>query len=345
MKRIRLAIILESLAAWDAQRRTSVVAAALPRDEFDVQFIAPQDHSFGELLRLANVEADVVHLADAWSARRVGPLLAARRRKSFVVTVDEFRREAPWLSRRVERFVYRQAAAVVAHDLDIAARRRAECGLSTDAPWTVVDDRSLQPVRVETSRAAICAELALPLNAKILGTLGPLTAERNVKDLIWVNALLRLLYDDVYVVIVGDGPQSAMLQRFAELMHVADRTRFVTHPEVFDRLAPHLTLYVDPARWSGPSSAIFSSQAAGVPVLAIDTPVRRRELLAGRSGFLVDEHDRAATTRHCHKLLGDEALRQSLGSAGRDFAASIQQAASTTAATWADVYRRAAAQS
>ena len=169
-----------------------------------------------------------------------------------------------------------------------------------------------------------------------------MTAERNVKDLIWVNALLRLLYDDVYVVIVGDGPQSAMLQRFAELMHVADRTRFVRQPEMFDRLAPHLTLYVDPARWSGPSPAILSAQAAGVPVLAIDTPVRRRELLDGRSGYLVEEHDRAATTRHCHKLLGDESLRQSLGAAGRDFATSIRQNVAANAATWADVYRRVA---
>lgn len=345
MKPLRVAIVCETPDAWESARRVRAVAAALPPNEFVVEFVSPRQGSFAEWRRLTNMKADVIHLADEWAVAYVGSLLAARRRVPFVCTVADYRREATWLRRRLEKFVYRRAAAVVANDPHVAERRRAECGLNTAPPWEVLEDRSLLPVPPTSDRATLCAELDVPLNARLIGTFGPLTASQNMRDVIWLEALLRLLYEDTYIVIVGAGPSLLALQQFATAMHVEDRVRFMTEPAAFNRLVSQLTLYVDAARWSGPSTALYLAQAAGIPVLAVDTPMRRRELAVDRSGYLFAEHDRAVLTRRCYKLLEDEGLRQALGSAGRDFAASIQQAASANAATWADMYRRAAAQS
>lgn len=343
MKRLRVAYVLESLAAWQPARRVAAAAAALPSDEFDVQVLAPRNNSFGERVRLASTDVDVLHLADAWSVAAVGPWLPVRHRGPYTVTVSDYRREAPWFRRRVERFVYRRAAAVVAADAAVAERRRAECGLSNAPRWPVVDIRPLLPIAAPTiDRAAACAELDVPASARLIGAFGPFIAAQNMRDVIWLEALLRLLYEDTYIVLFGLGPTHAALQEFAAAMHVTDRVRFVTDPTAFDRLVPHLSIYIDAARWSGPSAALFIAQEAGIPSIAVDTPVRRDELLADRSGYFIAEHDRAALTRRCYKLLEDETLRKTMSTAARDFAATVRQSAATNAAKHAELYRRVA---
>lgn len=342
MKKIRVAYVLESCESWQPARRVAAAADALPSDEFDVEVISPQSRSFGEGVRLAGHKADVLHLADAWSVAAVGPWLPLRRRGPYTVTVSDFRRETTWLRRRTERFVYRRAAAVVAADSAVAERRRAECGL-TDAPlWPVIDVRSLLPISsAAADRPTVCRELDVPLDAKLIGAFGPLTTAQNMRDVVWLEALLRLLYEDTFIVLFGVGPKLAALKQFAAAMHVSDRVRFVTDAAAFDRVVPQLTIYIDAARWSGPSAALFAAQECGIPSIAIDTPVRRGELLADRSGYLIAEHDRAALTRRCYKLLEDESLRTSFSTVAREFAATVRRSKSSTAATLADLYRRA----
>lgn len=341
MKRLRVAYVLESRDAWQSARRVAAEAAALPSDEFDVEIVAPRNLSFGEPIRLAATKADILHLADAWSVGAVGPWLPLLRRGPYTVTVSDYRREATWLRRRVERLVYRRAAAVVAADAAVAERRRAECGLAGSAPWPIVDIRSLLP-RAEATcdRESICQELNVPLNARLIGAFGPLTAAQNMRDVVWLEALLRLLYEDTYVVLFGVGPKWTAIEQFAAAMHVTDRVRLVGEPKAFDRIVSHLTLYVDAARWSGPSASLLAAQDCGIPSIAIDTPIRRNELLADRSGYLVAEHDRAAFTRRCHKLLEDATLRATFAATAQEFTAHVRKSRVATAATLADLYRR-----
>jgi glycosyltransferase involved in cell wall biosynthesis len=78
-------------------------------------------------------------------------------------------------------------------------------------------------------------------------------------------------------------------------------------------------LYTSPKEGWGLSS--LEAQAAGVPVIASDSPGLRETLLPGRSGFLVPHGDVAALAERMRTLARDPALVARMGERGRAHAA------------------------
>lgn len=367
MKRLRVTFVVENLEAWDAQQAAAAAALGLPREEFVAEVWARDGGPLDERLRSAGVAvrivgrrprrawcaaealatqasaaADVVHLADDWSLRNVGLWYARGRAAPYVCTLRDFRRDVPWLRLRTEFEIVRRAAAVVVADPFLARRRSEEYGLSeVPARWQSIVDPRLPLAGPPPAREALLAELGLPAKSRLLGTCGPLSAAQNTPDVVWIGMLLKILHDDLRIVLVGDGPRHEALQRFVTLGEVADRTRIVSSPAEFERIAPHLSLYLDAAKWSGPSSALLTAQGCGLPVVAVDTPFTRSRIVHERTGYLVGEHDRAAMTRHCHRLLENDALHRTMGDAARR---SVPDAAANAAtiAAYAELYRRIA---
>jgi glycosyltransferase involved in cell wall biosynthesis len=364
MTPLRVAVVVETLEAWDASRAVVDTILNLPRATFQVEVCCRDDGSLGERLRAAGVPVhtvgrrprrawsggdglaqraaayDLAHLADEWSLRNVGPFLAWRGAR-YVCSVGDFRRDVAWRQARWERYVLRRAKLVVASDAAVGERRRVECGLAAEAPrWATIEE-GCPPPSVAAPRIAVLTELGLPTASRLLACAAPFTAAQNLEDVVWIGMLLKILHDDLRIVLIGDGPRRAALERFIEAGEVADRTRIVSDPAQFERIAPHLSLYLDPAKWTGPSRALGAAQAVGVPVIAVDTPITRRRVAANRSGYLVAEHDRAAMTRHGHRLLSHASLWEAMSAAGREFAAKTW-AVDRASAAWARVYEAAA---
>ena len=65
----------------------------------------------------------------------------------------------------------------------------------------------VEPARAsDLSREALLRELNLPADARLIGVVGRLVPEKRVKDLIWAADLLRVLHDNLRMLIIGDGP-------------------------------------------------------------------------------------------------------------------------------------------
>ena len=62
---------------------------------------------------------------------------------------------------------------------------------------------------------------------------------------------------------------------------------------------------------------LLEAMAAGVPVVAADTPANRELLAPDENGCLVSPGDRASFARHTSVLLDDDALARRIGAAGR----------------------------
>jgi len=78
------------------------------------------------------------------------------------------------------------------------------------------------------------------------------------------------------------------------------------------------------------SRAIVATRAGGIPEIVDD----------GRNGVLVEPRDHRAMAREIVRLLGDESLRQRMGSAGRALVAdrfSVDRMVAETAAVYARV--------
>jgi glycosyltransferase involved in cell wall biosynthesis len=168
----------------------------------------------------------------------------------------------------------------------------------------------------DRSRAELLRELDLPDDARLIGSVSRLWPQKRVKDLIWAADLLRVLHDNLRLLVIGDGPERATLERFARLASDLDHIRFLGHRDDVWRILPHLDVFWNGSEYEGQPVSVMEAMAAGVPVVASDIPGNRELVVPGETGYLVPIAGRAARARATDAILNDESLSKRLGAAG-----------------------------
>jgi glycosyltransferase involved in cell wall biosynthesis len=164
-------------------------------------------------------------------------------------------------------------------------------------------------------------DLHLPPNARLIGVIGHLTHENRVKDLIWAADLLRVLHDNLRLLIIGDGPQRDALVRYARMASDLDHIRFLGERADVERILPHLDVLWNARENTGQSLAVLEAMAAGVPVIASDTPSNRELVVENESGYLIPlgtRAGRAARARHTDRIFKDPLLAKRIAHAARE---------------------------
>jgi glycosyltransferase involved in cell wall biosynthesis len=135
------------------------------------------------------------------------------------------------------------------------------------------------------------ARLGVGRQQKMVLSVGRLGREKNLR--LAIEAFARLEDRDARLVIIGDGPQRESLERFAARTGAGDRTRFArefTRAELPDAYAcADAFLFTSSSETQG--LVLVEALAAGVPVVAVDTP-QTRDVLAG-AGCVVENDARA----------------------------------------------------
>jgi glycosyltransferase involved in cell wall biosynthesis len=176
----------------------------------------------------------------------------------------------------------------------------------------------VEPARAsDVSRAELLAELKCPPNARLIGVVGRLHPQKRVKDLIWAADLLRVLHDNLRMLIIGTGTERAVLERFARLASDLDHVRFLGERNDVWRLMPHFDVLWNGSGYEGQANAVMEAMAAGVPVVASDIPSNRELIVHGESGFLVPIAGRAARARSTDQIFNDAALAVKIGAAAK----------------------------
>lgn len=132
---------------------------------------------------------------------------------------------------------------------------------------------------------------------------------------------------DCDVLIGGDGRDRARLERLGAKLGLADRLRFagrVPHadlPALYRRAAVFAMLCR--ARWGGLEAEGFGivfleAAACGVPAVAGRSGGAHEAVIDGETGFVVPPRDVDAVRAAIAGLLGDPALRHTLGAAARE---------------------------
>ena len=181
----------------------------------------------------------------------------------------------------------------------------------------VIPNGALPAPASETTRGQLLAELGLPEQSRLVGLVGPLWPQKRVKDAIWAADLLKVIRDDVHLLVIGDGPHRDRLLRFRDQVVIADKVHFLGSRSDVPRWMPHFDVFWSTSGYEGQSNAIMEAMAAGVPVVASDIPGNRDLVAPGVTGYLVRVGHRAGFARWTNQLLDDAALRHRLGEAGR----------------------------
>jgi glycosyltransferase involved in cell wall biosynthesis len=168
-----------------------------------------------------------------------------------------------------------------------------------------------------TTRRQLLAELGLPFRSRLVGWVGAFRLDKRAKDAIWAADLLKVIRDDVHLLLCGAGPHEPRLRRFREQVAIRDRVHFLGARNDLYRLLPHLDVFWSTGEIAGQSAAILEAMSAGVPVVAADIPGNRELIVPGETGALVPVGDRAGFARETNQLLDDAAFAGRLGQAAR----------------------------
>ena len=159
------------------------------------------------------------------------------------------------------------------------------------------------------SRRELLIHLALPTEARIITIAGPLERWQLVDEAIWAFELIRILHDHTHLVIVGDGPERARLERFTRQVTEPGVVRFVPRVEVLHDVLAHSEIFWQPGESETIPLAMLKAMSQGVPIVASDVPAHRAVITTEANGFLVPTAKRAIWARHTDQLLRSADLR------------------------------------
>lgn len=170
------------------------------------------------------------------------------------------------------------------------------------------------------SRDELLRELRLNADAKLIGIVGRLVPEKRVRDLIWAADLLRVLHDNLRVLVIGGGPMRRQLERYARLASDLVHIQFLGERGDLGRIMPHLDVLWDGRDNASQSMAILEAMSMGVPVVASDVAVNRELVVEGQTGYLIpigSRSGRAARARWTDRIFSQSTEASQLSAASR----------------------------
>jgi glycosyltransferase involved in cell wall biosynthesis len=339
---IRILHLIDSLAREGAGRQMTLLARGLAGPQFALHVCGlSRGGPLAEDLTRAGIAVSVIGsrwLADpcAWwrlrrQVRRIRPdLIHAWGERANLYAAAVARQCGPAglilacrglqppraaLEAAIEPYAVRRCQALVVNGQAV----RASClgrGLPPEKIRLIANGVAPAMAQAATRRQLL-DELSLPESSRLVGLLGPLRPAKRVKDAIWAADLLKVIRDDVHLLIFGDGPHLERLLQFRRQVEITERVHFLGERGDVLRWLPHLDLLWSTSGSEGQSNAILEAMAAGLPVVACDIPANRELLLHEQTGYLARVGHRAAFAGWTEHLLNRPELARRLGAAGR----------------------------
>lgn len=167
------------------------------------------------------------------------------------------------------------------------------------------------------------AELGIPEGAPVIGTIANFKHHKGHGYLLEAAARVRTTLADLRVVLIGQGPLEGEIRRRAHQLDLDETIVFAGYREDAPRLAGGFDLFVLPSIYEGLSIALIEAMALGVPAVVSDAGGLPEVVRHGREGVVIPARDPAALADALVSLLQDRSLRERLGEAARQRAATF----------------------
>jgi glycosyltransferase involved in cell wall biosynthesis len=343
----RIALLIPTLDRSGAEKQFTLLATRLPKDEFEVSAIA--------LTRggpyAADLTAGGIPLTVIGKRAKFDPF-------SFTRLRSELRRLQPqilhtWL---FAANAYGRLCAGIVPQTKIVVSER--CVDSWKAGWQLWLDRRLigrtdrlvgnSPSVVEfyrqqgvpeekllsipngieipasigsndgQARQSMLQELGIPAGAYVAGYIGRLAKQKRVEDLIWAVETIRQIRPQLYLVLVGDGPERERLETFARNIGVMEHVRFLGHRDDASQWMRLFDVFCLASSFEGMSNSVMEAMSLAKPVIASDIPANRELVVQSETGFLPKLADSVGFMQFMRRLIDEPGLGEKMGLAGQE---------------------------
>ncbi len=336
--RLKVCQIIPTLEQGGAEKQMSLLAQHLDRERFESHVVV-LTHSgpLEQVLRDAGVTVHLVgkrgKLDPTALVRLIGLLkkirpdvvhtwlfagnsygrVAARRAGVPVVVAGE-RCVDPWKTwwhHTIDRRLLRWTSTIVTNTSAIV-EFYGQHGIGSQH-FSVIPNAVMPHKDPALSREEFFQRLKLKPRRFVVGAVGRLWAQKGYRDLIWAGELLRVALQDVWFVVVGDGPDRSTLQKYRDQIGAERAVKLVGHRQDAAELMSAFDLLWNGSLYEGQSNTILEAMARGIPVVASDIPGNRDLVLPEQTGLLFPMGDVDQLTRGTFRLLNDPQLMQSMG--------------------------------
>jgi glycosyltransferase involved in cell wall biosynthesis len=166
---------------------------------------------------------------------------------------------------------------------------------------------------VERTRAS----LGIDRQEVMILTVGRLTAQKGLGDLVRAFGKAHRGLPPVRLVIAGDGPERAQLEALIASLGLGDRVRMLGNVERPDELYRAADVFALPSRYEGFPFAMLEAMAAGLPVVATRFGGADEMVEHGREGLLVASGDIDGLAHALGTVLDDRGRMHSMAQSAR----------------------------
>ncbi len=162
----------------------------------------------------------------------------------------------------------------------------------------------------------LLASFGITAHDVVVGTVAALRAEKNLDRLLHIFAALPK-QDTTRLVIVGDGPERAMLTETASRLGIADCTIMTGAMPAPERILGRFDIFALSSNTEQMPNSVLEAMAAGLPVLATDVGDVKHMLAAENAPFVISQTDETALNAGLATLVSDAGLRERIGDLNR----------------------------
>ena len=253
-------------------------------------------------------------------------LALALRRSTFIVVERSVPSDTTAFSKSrltvpIKRFVVSRARAVIVVGYSQVAHYSSLFNLQSDRISTIPNTRPVVKIAerardLRPNSVKFRNQAGLPLDAKLIVCVGRLCDQKNQSTLIHAAARVLREVPNVYVALLGDGPDHSSLRELSDKL-MAGHVLFPGRSDPIPWLAA-ADVFALPSIVEGLPGALIEAMAAGLPCVVSDIP-GNREL--EETGLLVPINEPEALAKAIERLLSDSNSAHRLAQAGYELVA------------------------
>lgn len=261
---------------------------------------------------IARRQPDLIHafLFHANQAARFAGLLSRFPRERIIAEIQTVEVERRWhlwfdhFTQHLSRFTIGNSPSVVEHLHRASAIPRHRLRL-VPGGTDIEPFRSAMPVALES--------IGLPEDARVLLWVGRLDPVKGLDLLIDAVPLVCKADPRAHLVLVGDGPLRATLERQIASRNLGSRVHLLGARNDVPALLRAADVFVFPSRTEGLPNALLEAMAAGLPIVTTDVPGCRDLVEHGSTGLLVPFGDATSLASAILRVVTDSELADGLG--------------------------------